>query len=85
MDQVGLQDPNNLGQAPLSNPKFLESEGDVKPKLIIIITIIIIIIIDFTFQIKSIFFSIVIIFILNLMILMNLIILNLFGLNFYSF
>jgi hypothetical protein len=53
MGQVGLQDPNNLGQAPLSNPKFLRSEGDVKLKLIIIITIIII---DFTLQIKFIFF-----------------------------
>jgi len=53
MGQVGLQDPNNLGQAPLSNPKFLRSEWDVKLKLIIIITIIII---DFTLQIKFIFF-----------------------------
>jgi hypothetical protein len=53
-------------------PSFLGLEGDVKPKLIIII--IIIIITDFTLKIKSIFFSIVIIFIVNLIIFIILII-----------
>jgi hypothetical protein len=59
-------------------PSFLGLEGDVKPKLIIII-IIIIIITDFTLKIKSIFFLIVIIFIVNLIIFIILIIIfNLF-------
>jgi len=37
-------------------PSFLSLEEDVKPKLLIIIIIIIIIIINFTLQIKSMFF-----------------------------
>jgi hypothetical protein len=46
-------------------PSILDLQGDVRPKLIIIIKIITTI--DFTFKIKS-FFSIVIIFIVNLII-----------------
>jgi len=90
-----LQDPRDLSlhsylsqatwvRCPFLAPSFLGLKGDVKPKLIIII-----IIIDFTFQIKSMFFFIVLKFILNLIILMNLIILiiilNLYGSSFYSF
>jgi len=69
-------------------PSFLGLEGNVRPKLLTITTTTTI---DFTIQIKSIFF-IVIIFISNLIILENLIIfiiliiiLNLFSPSFYSF
>jgi hypothetical protein len=67
-----------------SAPSFFGIEGHVRPKLIKIT--IIIIIIDFNLQIKFMFFSILIKFILNLIIFMILIIiLNLSDLSFYSF
>jgi hypothetical protein len=99
---TGLQVPSDFGLVSLSNLKLLGSGRGYPTQVINIIIIIIIIIIirtttttttttiDFTFQIKSIFFfSIIIIFILNLIILMNIIvliiILNLSGPSFYSF
>jgi hypothetical protein len=85
--------PKGLGSAslslpsvrrPFTAPSFLVQEGQVRPKLIKKI-----IIIDFTLQNKSMFFSIVIKFIsnlINLLIFMILIIpLNLSTLIFYSF
>jgi len=88
MGYARLQDPRDLSlhsyhsqatwvKCPFLAPSFLGLQGNVKPKLIIII------IIDFTFQIKSMFFFIVLKFILNLIILI--IILNLSASSFYSF
>jgi len=88
-----LQDPRDLNlwschsqatwiRCTFPTPSFLGLERDVRPKLITITittTTTTAATIDFTLKIKYMFFSIVIIFIVNLIILMNLIIFNLFA------